>query len=85
MRNEDRQGHSTAFKVKTIRICVGEITFAVPPVREGGLYPIIVERQSHLPRQSMKVEVAAIIRAVFNAPDQKSAEEFLHAAIQIVY
>jgi putative transposase len=30
----------------------------------------------------MRVEVAADIRSMFNAPDRKTAEEFLQAAIQ---
>jgi len=37
---------------------------------------------SHVPRQSMRMEVAADIRAMFNAVDRKAAEELLQAAIQ---
>ena len=37
---------------------------------------------SYVPKQSMKEEVAADIRAMFNASDRKSAEELLQAAIQ---
>jgi putative transposase len=37
---------------------------------------------AHVPRQSMRVEVAADIRSVFNAPDRKTAEELLRTAIQ---
>lgn len=37
---------------------------------------------AYVPRQSMRTEVAADIRAMFNAPDRKIAEEFLQAAIQ---
>jgi transposase-like protein len=37
---------------------------------------------AYVPRQEMRLEVAADIRAVFNAPDRKSAEEFLQVAIQ---
>jgi len=36
---------------------------------------------AHVPRQSMRAEVAADIRAMFNAPDRKTAEQFLQAAI----
>ena len=35
-----------------------------------------------MPRQSMRYEVAADIRSMFNAPDRKTAEEALQAAIQ---
>jgi putative transposase len=37
---------------------------------------------NHVPRQSMRIEVAADIRAMFNASDRKTAEELLQAAIQ---
>jgi len=36
---------------------------------------------SYVPRQSMKAEVAADIRSMFNAPDRKTAEESLQATI----
>ena len=37
---------------------------------------------AYVPKQAMRAEVAADIRAMFNAPDRKTAEEFLQAAIQ---
>ena len=37
---------------------------------------------AYVPKQSMRMEVAADIRSMFNAPDRKTAEEFLQAAIQ---
>lgn len=37
---------------------------------------------AYLPKQSMRLEVAADIRSMFNAPDRKTAEELLQAAIQ---
>ncbi|HCM96135.1 MAG TPA: IS256 family transposase, partial [Anaerolineae bacterium] len=37
---------------------------------------------AYLPRQSMRLEVAADIRSMFTAPDRKTAEELLQAAIQ---
>ncbi|NMB54836.1 MAG: IS256 family transposase, partial [Leptolinea sp.] len=37
---------------------------------------------SYVPRQSMRYEVAADIRSMFNAPDRKTTEEALQAAIQ---
>ena len=35
-----------------------------------------------MPKQAMRIKVATAIRSIFNAPDRKTAEEFLHAAIQ---
>jgi transposase-like protein len=37
---------------------------------------------AYLPKQSMRLEVAADIRSMFNAPDRRTAEELLQAAIQ---
>ena len=43
-RTEERKGHANGFKPKTIRTRMGEITFAVPQVREGGFYPSALEK-----------------------------------------
>jgi putative transposase len=43
-RTSERTGHSNGFKPKTVRTRVGEITFAVPQVREGGFYPSALEK-----------------------------------------
>ena len=37
---------------------------------------------AYVPKQSMRMEVAADIRAMFNAPDRRAAELFLQNAIQ---
>ncbi len=37
---------------------------------------------NRLPRRSMRLEVVADIRTMFNASDRKNAEELLQAAIQ---
>jgi len=36
----------------------------------------------YVPRQSMKREVAAIIRAIFNSPSRKQAEAQLHLTVE---
>jgi putative transposase len=43
-RTEDRKGHANGYKPKTVRTRLGEITFAVPQVREGGFYPSALEK-----------------------------------------
>lgn len=43
-RTEDRKGHANGFKPKTMKTRMGEITFAVPQVREGGFYPSALEK-----------------------------------------
>ncbi len=40
----ERQGHANGYKPKTIQTRVGEITFAVPQVRESGFYPEALEK-----------------------------------------
>jgi len=43
-RTADRQGHANGYKPKTVKTRMGEITFAVPQVREGGFYPSALEK-----------------------------------------
>lgn len=43
-RTADRKGHANGYKPKTVRTRIGEITFAVPQVREGGFYPSALEK-----------------------------------------
>jgi transposase-like protein len=43
-RSEDRQGHANGYKDKTVKTRVGEITFSIPQVREGGFYPEALEK-----------------------------------------
>ena len=43
-RTEDRTGHSNGYKPKTVKTRLGEITFAIPQVREGGFYPSALEK-----------------------------------------
>jgi transposase-like protein len=43
-RTEDRQGHANGYKPKTVRTKLGDITFSIPQVREGGFYPSALEK-----------------------------------------
>ena len=43
-RTEDRQGHANGYKPKTVKTRVGEVTFDIPQVREGGFYPNSLEK-----------------------------------------
>jgi len=43
-RCEERQGHANGYKPKTVKTRVGEVTFDVPQVREGGFYPHSLEK-----------------------------------------
>jgi transposase-like protein len=43
-RSAQRQGQANGYKPKTVKTRVGEITFAVPQVREGEFYPQALEK-----------------------------------------
>jgi putative transposase len=43
-RSENRQGHANGYKPKTVKTRIGEVTFAIPQVREGGFYPSSLEK-----------------------------------------
>ena len=43
-RTEERTGHANGYKPKTVRSKLGDITFAIPQVREGGFYPSALEK-----------------------------------------
>ena len=43
-RTEERKGYANGYKPKTVRTRIGEITFTVPQVREGGFYPSALEK-----------------------------------------
>ena len=43
-RNPERSGHANGYKPKTVKTQLGEITFNVPQVREGGFYPEALEK-----------------------------------------
>jgi transposase-like protein len=41
---DERLGNANGFKPKTVHTRVGDITFAIPQVREGGFYPEALEK-----------------------------------------
>ncbi len=43
-RSPERQAHANGFKPKTLQTRLGNLTVAVPQVREGGFYPQSLER-----------------------------------------
>ncbi len=43
-RNEDRQGYANGYKPKTVKTRVGELTFAVPQVRDSSFYPSSLDK-----------------------------------------
>jgi len=43
-RSEDRQGYANGYKPKTVKTRVGELTFAIPQVRDAGFYPSSLDK-----------------------------------------
>jgi putative transposase len=43
-RTPERSGHANGYKPKTMKTRLGEITFDIPQVREGGFYPEALEK-----------------------------------------
>ncbi|MGB4595958.1 MAG: transposase [Anaerolineaceae bacterium] len=43
-RSQERQGHANGYKPKRVKTRIGEVTFDVPQVREGGFYPHSLEK-----------------------------------------
>jgi len=43
-RTTERRGYANGYKPKTVKTRLGEITFDVPQVREGGFYPGALEK-----------------------------------------
>ena len=43
-RSQERRGHANGYKPKTVKTRVGEVTFDIPQVREGGFYPRSLEK-----------------------------------------
>lgn len=43
-RTNERQGHANGYKPKTVQTRMGDITFAIPQVRDGGFYPQALEK-----------------------------------------
>ena len=45
-RCDERSGHANGFKPKTVMTRLGEITFAVPQVRDSSFYPSALDKGS---------------------------------------
>ncbi len=43
-RSDERNGRANGYKPKTVKTRVGEVTFDIPQVREGGFYPQALEK-----------------------------------------
>ena len=74
-RTEDRIGHANGYKPKTVRTRIGEITFAVPQVREGGFYPSALEKGMRSERALMCALAEMYIQGVSTRKVKAITEE----------
>jgi len=92
-RTEERRGYANGYKPKTVKTRVGEVTFDIPQVREGGFYPSSLEKGIRSERALMLTlaemyvqgvstrKVAAIIERLCGT--QISASQVSRAAQQL--
>lgn len=74
-RTEERIGHANGYKPKTVHTRVGDITFAVPQVREGGFYPSALEKGMRSERALMCTLAEMYIQGVSTRKVKAITEE----------
>jgi transposase-like protein len=74
-RTEERVGHANGYKPKTVRTRIGDITFAVPQVREGGFYPSALEKGMRSERALMCALAEMYIQGVSTRKVKAITEE----------
>ena len=63
-RSQERQGHANGYKPKTVKTRVGEVTFDIPQVREGGFYPRSLEKGMRSERALLLVLAEMYVQGV---------------------
>jgi len=63
-RTEERQGYANGYKPKKVNTRMGEITFAIPQVREGGFYPSSLEKGMRSERALMMTLAEMYVQGV---------------------
>ena len=74
-RTEDRKGHANGYKPKTTRNRMGEITFVIPQVREGGFYPSALEKGLRSERALVTALAEMYVRGVSTRKVKAITEE----------
>jgi transposase-like protein len=74
-RTEERLGHANGYKPKTVRTRIGDITFAIPQVREGGFYPSALEKGMRSERALMCALAEMYIQGVSTRKVKAITEE----------
>ncbi|MFU8773958.1 MAG: IS256 family transposase [Anaerolineales bacterium] len=74
-RTENRKGHANGYKPKTVKTRIGEITFAIPQVREGGFYPSALEKGLRSERALMTTLAEMYVQGVSTRKVKAITEE----------
>ena len=70
-RSDQRQGQANGYKPKTVQTRMGDITFAIPQVRDGGFYPQALEKGPRSERAlTLGLDDLVIDRLVFRLQRQ---------------
>jgi len=73
-RTDERQGYSNGYKPKKVNTRMGEITFAIPQVREGGFYPSSLEKGMRSERALMITLAEMYVQGVSTRKVKKITE-----------
>ncbi len=74
-RTEERKEHDNGYNPKTVKTRIGEITFAVPQVREGGFYPSALEKGLRSERALMTTLAEMYVQGVSTRKVKAITEE----------
>jgi putative transposase len=80
-RSLERRGHANGFKSKTIKTRVGDITLAVPQVREGGFYPEALEKGLRSERALMVTLAEMYVQGVSTRKVSAIVEEMCGSSV----
>jgi len=75
-RTKERTGHANGYKPKTVKTRLGEITFAIPQVREGGFYPSALEKGMRSERALVIALAEMYVQGVSTRKVKAITEEF---------
>lgn len=80
-RSQERKGHANGYKGKTIKTRVGDITLAVPQVREGGFYPEALEKGLRSERALMVTLAEMYVQGVSTRKVSAIVEEMCGSSV----
>jgi len=80
-RSQERKGYANGYKGKTIKTRVGDITLAVPQVREGGFYPEALEKGLRSERALMVTLAEMYVQGVSTRKVSAIVEEMCGSSV----